>query len=161
VLDNNVSMREVHVRHMSTAMRCNSQPATSHCETATIVRLWTTSRAAPPRANPSSSRQPHQERCTNRASLCNQSIICRVTLPPAGCWRWLGAGLLGRPRRTPLVVNLQPAYCKLHVLSLVPACPSSKRRIIVLFRLSLSKGWCRGPSGGSSSPPPCAFGVAV
>jgi hypothetical protein len=24
--------------------------------------------------------------CTNRASLCNQSIICRATLPPAGCW---------------------------------------------------------------------------
>ena len=147
-------------------MRCSSQPATSHCETATIVRLCDCGQRAEllhlARTRQVVASPIKKDAPTERVYATSRSTAELLSLLlGAAHWRWLVAGLLGRPRRTPLVVNLQPAYCKLHVLSLVPACPISKRRIIVLFRLSLSKGCCRGPSGGSSSPPPCAFGLAV
>jgi hypothetical protein len=96
-------------------------------------------------------RQVEQVHAASRSSA-------RATLPPAGCWLacWVSREC---DTPTPPVINLQPTYCKLHVLSAVPTCHarvSSKRSpeagrkkhyCFVLFRFLT----VAGPPGGFSS----------
>ena len=153
-------------------MRCSSQPATSHCETATIVRLCDCGQRAEllhlARTRQVVASPIKKDAPTERVYATSRSSAELLSLLLGAGGGWLLDCWVGRDAPRWLSTCSRPtASCTYY--QLLPACPSSKRAarkpegelLSVCFAFSSSLVAVAGFPGRSSAPPPCAFGVAV